>query len=224
MYIRRIEYIAVAVLFVVLGVAAAVITALSLDTGISDPDRKTLKTADDIVVRAGSLTSISDDEVRIAKARVEDGLISCGDYVISVMTSPEYLLNGISDEQFANDLCTVIYGESKHLSPTQLFARAGYGNADAETALVVGVESVNADRLVRRVASVPPAGLPAISACDAGICHGPLAVGHGAASQGDAVGRQRNIRRFFHLNLEGGTAILLDTEGDRSVVNPYAVP
>ena len=113
MYIRRIEYIAVAVLFVVLGVAAAVITALSLDTGISDPDRKTLKTADDIVVRAGSLTSISDDEVRIAKARVEDGLISCGDYVISVMTSPEYLLKGISDEQFANDLCTVIYGESK---------------------------------------------------------------------------------------------------------------
>lgn len=113
MYVRRIEYIAAALLFAVLGAVVAVITALSLDTGISDPDRKTLKTADDIVVRAGSLTSISDDEVRIAKARVEDGLISCGDYVISVMTSPEYLLKGISDEQFANDLCTVIYGEAK---------------------------------------------------------------------------------------------------------------
>ena len=113
MYVRRIEYIAAALLFAVLGAVVAVITALSLDTGISDPDRKILKTADDIVVRAGSLTSISDDEVRIAKARVEDGLISCGDYVISVMTSPEYLLKGISDEQFANDLCTVIYGEAK---------------------------------------------------------------------------------------------------------------
>lgn len=113
MYVRRIEYIAAALLFAVLGAVVAVITALSLDTGISDPDRKTLKTADDIVVRAGSLTSISDYEVRIAKARVEDGLISCGDYVISVMTSPEYLLKGISDEQFANDLCTVIYGEAK---------------------------------------------------------------------------------------------------------------
>ena len=113
MYIRRIEYIAAAVLFAVLGAVLAVITAISLDTGISDPDRKTLKAADDIVMRAGSLTSISDDEVRIAKARVEDGLISCGDYVISVMTSPEYLLKGVSDEQFANDLCTVIYGEAR---------------------------------------------------------------------------------------------------------------
>ena len=113
MFVRRIEYIAVSALFLILGIVLAVITAISLDTGISDPDRKTLKTADDIVARAGSLTSISEDEVKIAKARVEDGLISCGDYVISVMTSPEYLLKGISDEQFANDLCTVIYGEAR---------------------------------------------------------------------------------------------------------------
>ena len=113
MFVRRIEYIAVSALFLVLGVVLAVITAISLDTGISDPDRKTLKTADDMVARAGSLTSLSEDEVKIAKARVEDGLISCGDYVISVMTSPEYLLKGISDEQFASDLCIVIYGEAR---------------------------------------------------------------------------------------------------------------
>ena len=93
MFVRRAEYFAVAALFVVLAVFSAVITVLSLDTGITDPDKKTLKTADDIVVRAGALTSVSDDEVKIAKARVEDGLISCGDYVIAVMTSPEYLLN-----------------------------------------------------------------------------------------------------------------------------------
>ena len=113
MYVRRKEYFAVAALLVVLAVAAAVITAISLDTGIADPDRKTLKVADDIVARAGSLTSVSDDEVKIAKARVDDGLISCGDYVISVMTSPEYLLTGVSDQKFAEDLCTVIYGETK---------------------------------------------------------------------------------------------------------------
>ena len=111
MYVRRPEYFVAAALFGVLAVAASVLTAISLDTGISDPDKKTLKKADDIVARAGALTSISGDEVEIAKTRVEDGLISCGDYVISVMTSPDYLLTGVSDERFANDLCNVIYGE-----------------------------------------------------------------------------------------------------------------
>lgn len=113
MFKRRPEYFAVAVIGGVVAVAASVVTALSLDTGITEPDKKSMKTADDIVVRASALTSASEDEVKIAKARVEDGLISCGDYVISVMTSPEYLLQGISDEKFATDLCTVIYGEAK---------------------------------------------------------------------------------------------------------------
>ena len=88
MFVRRPEYFAVAALGGLLAVAASVFTVMSLDTGITEPDRKTLKKADDIVVRAGSLTSSSDEEIRIAKDRVEDGFISCGDYVISVMTSP----------------------------------------------------------------------------------------------------------------------------------------
>ena len=108
MFVKRPEYFAVAVLGCVMAVAATAITLLSLDTGIQYPGRRALKTSDDIVARAGKLTASTDQEVKIAKSRVEDGLISCGDYVISVMTSPEYLLKGISDEQFANDLCQVI--------------------------------------------------------------------------------------------------------------------
>jgi len=113
LFIRRPEYFAVAALSGVLAIAATVITAVCLDTGIKEPDRKTMKKADDIVVRAAALTSSSDTEVRIARSHVEDGLVSCGDYVISVMTSPEYLLGGISDQQFASDLCNVIYGEQR---------------------------------------------------------------------------------------------------------------
>ena len=113
MFIRRPEYFVIAAIGGILAVAASIVTAVSLDTGISEPTRKTMNKADDIVVRAGALTSSSEEEVRIAKARVEDGLVSCGDYVISVMTSPEYLLKGISDEQFASDLCVVIHGEYK---------------------------------------------------------------------------------------------------------------
>ena len=111
MFVRRPEYFAVAVLGGLLAITASVFTVLSLDTGITEPDRKTMKKADDIVVRAGQLTDSSDEEIRIAKERVEDGLVSCGDYVISVMTSPDYLLTGVSDNRFAEDLCNVIYGE-----------------------------------------------------------------------------------------------------------------
>ena len=113
MFKRRPEYFAVAVIGGLLAIAASVITVLSIDTGINEPDKKTLKTADDIVGRAGLLTSSTDEEIRIAKARVEDGLVSCGDYVISVMTSPEYLLTGVTDERFAEDLSYVIYGETR---------------------------------------------------------------------------------------------------------------
>lgn len=113
MFKRRPEYFAIAAIGGVIAIAASVITAISLDTGIKSPDRKSMKTADDIVVRAAALTYSSEEEVKIAKARVEDGLLSCGDYVISVMTSPEYLLKGVSDNQFAADLCTVIYGETR---------------------------------------------------------------------------------------------------------------
>ena len=87
MFKRRPEYFAVAIAGGLLAIAASVATVLSIDTGINGPDKKTLKTADVIVARAGLLTSSSDDEIRIAKARVEEGLVSCGDYVISVKNS-----------------------------------------------------------------------------------------------------------------------------------------
>lgn len=115
MFKRRPEYFAVAAIGGILAVAATVVTVMSLDSGITEPDKKTLKTADDMVVRAAALTSSTDEEIKIAKARVEEGMVSCGDYVISVMTSPEYLLNGVSDERFAEDLCNVIYGETRQV-------------------------------------------------------------------------------------------------------------
>lgn len=113
MFVRRPEYFAIAALSGIFAIAATVATVFSLDTGITEPDRKSLKKADDIVARAGELTSSSTEEIDIARSRVEDGLVSCGDYVISVMTSPDYLLKGVSDEQFASDLCTVVYGEKR---------------------------------------------------------------------------------------------------------------
>ena len=86
MFKRRPEYFAVAIAGGLLAIAASVATVLSIDTGINGPDKKTLKTADDIVARAGPLTYSADDVIRIAKARVEAGLVTCGDYDLSVLT------------------------------------------------------------------------------------------------------------------------------------------
>ena len=111
MFARRPEYFAVAAIGGLLAVAASVFVVMSLDTGISGLDKKAARKADDMILRAGALTYSSDEELKIARSRVEEGLLSCGDYVISVMTSPEYLLTGVSDDKFASDLCNVIYGE-----------------------------------------------------------------------------------------------------------------
>jgi len=110
MFKRRPEYFAVAAIGGIMTIAASVFMAMSLNTGISEPDRRSMKKADEIVVRAAALTGSTEEEIKIAKSHVEDGLISCGDYVISVMTSPEYLLQNVSDEKFASDLCYVVYG------------------------------------------------------------------------------------------------------------------
>ncbi|MBR4430447.1 MAG: hypothetical protein IKS75_04040 [Clostridiales bacterium] len=112
MFKRRPEYFAVAVIGGIMTIAASVFMAMSLNTGISEPDRRSMKKADEIVVRAAALTGSTDEEIKIAKSHVEDGLISCGDYVISVMTSPEYLLQNVSDEKFARDLCYVVSGSA----------------------------------------------------------------------------------------------------------------
>ena len=68
MFKRRPEYFAVAALGGIIAVAASVVTALSLDTGITEPDKKTLKQADEIVVRAAALTSSNEEEIKIIMA------------------------------------------------------------------------------------------------------------------------------------------------------------
>ena len=64
MFKRRPEYFAIAVIGGLLAIAASVVTVMSLDTGIKEPDKKTLKTADDIVTRAGLLTASTDEDIR----------------------------------------------------------------------------------------------------------------------------------------------------------------
>lgn len=110
MFRRRVEY-----LFLALAAVIACVTVIffyiqtlpsSLPINLSD------ERCGEIVNRAGAL--ISSDEATCAKARlsVGDGMYSVGDYLISVFTSPEYLLMGRDDSVFAQDLANVLDGEA----------------------------------------------------------------------------------------------------------------
>ena len=56
MFKRRPEYFAVAAIGGIMTIAASVFMAMSLNTGISEPDRRSMKKADEFVVRAAALT------------------------------------------------------------------------------------------------------------------------------------------------------------------------
>lgn len=70
------------------------------------------KEGEQIVLRAASLLYEDDAEkvADMAQERIENGVYSVGDFVISVMTDSDYLMRDIDDTEFAQDLCTVLYG------------------------------------------------------------------------------------------------------------------
>ena len=65
MFKRRPEYFAVAAIGGIMTIAASVFMAMSLNTGISEPDRRSMKKADEIVVRAAALTGSTEEEIRV---------------------------------------------------------------------------------------------------------------------------------------------------------------
>ena len=107
---RRPEYFAVFALSAIAAVIAAFLTAVSLDTGAPSLSGKREQEAAQIVSRASDLIALNSEEKSAAVERVNSGSYSAGDYVLSVMTSPEYLIKSPDDLQFAKDLCNVIYG------------------------------------------------------------------------------------------------------------------
>ena len=107
---RRPEYFAVFALSAIAAIVMALITAISLDTGTPALSGNRSQGAADIVSRASDLIGLNGEEKAAAVMRVNDGSYSAGDYVLSVMTSPEYLIKSPDDVQFAKDLCTVLYG------------------------------------------------------------------------------------------------------------------
>lgn len=107
---RRPEYFAAFALSAIAAIVAAFLTAVSLDTGTPSLSGNREQEAAQIVVRASDLIGLGNEEKTAAVMRVSYGSYSAGDYVLSVMTSPEYLIKSPDDKQFAKDLCNVVYG------------------------------------------------------------------------------------------------------------------
>ncbi len=107
---RRPEYFAVFALSAVCAIGTACFTAIALGTGTPAMTGAGGQNAAGIVSRASDLIGVDAQEKVSAQMRVKYGTYSAGDYVLSVMTSPDYLIKSTDDEQFAKDLLSVVYG------------------------------------------------------------------------------------------------------------------
>lgn len=109
---RRPEYFAVFALSAVAAIGAAFVTVFSLDTGTPALSGARGQNAAQIVTRAADIVELGSEDKTAAIMRVNTGSYSAGDYVLSVLTSPEYLIKSPDDRQFAKDLCTILYGNA----------------------------------------------------------------------------------------------------------------
>lgn len=107
---RRPEYFAVFALSAVAAIGTACFTAIALGTGTPAMTGAGSQNAAGIVSRASDLISVDQEDRTAAQMCVSYGTVSAGDYVLSVMTSPDYLIRSTDDEQFAKDLCSIVYG------------------------------------------------------------------------------------------------------------------
>ncbi len=107
---RRPEYFAVFALSAVAAIGTACFTAIALGTGNPALSGAGGQNAAGIVSRASDLIGVDQEKKASAHMCVRYGTVSAGDYVLSVMTSPDYLIKSTDDEQFAKDLCSIVYG------------------------------------------------------------------------------------------------------------------
>lgn len=107
---RRPEYFVVFALSAIAAVGTAVMSAITLNTGTPALSGTSAQSAAGIVNRASDLIGGSGEDKVVSEMRVRTGMYSAGDYVLSVMTSPEYLIKCADDDQFAKDLSSVING------------------------------------------------------------------------------------------------------------------
>ena len=107
------------ILISIVTAATGVLVALALLVLINGAYASSAKKLDSegeaIVERAATMLSNEDGSIdeharALAIERIEDGIFSLGDYVISVMTDSSYLMNAYDDNTFASDICFVLYG------------------------------------------------------------------------------------------------------------------
>lgn len=125
---RRPEYFAVFALSAVAAIGTAVLTGITLDTGTPVLSGERGQDSAKIVSRASDLIGLSSQENKAAQMRVRTGSYSAGDYVLSVMTSPDYLIKSPDDARFAKDLCNVVYGNTAETAVAGITQALGSSN------------------------------------------------------------------------------------------------
>ena len=125
---RRPEYFVVFALSAAAAIGTAVFTGIALDSGTPALSGSRKQDAAQIVYRASDLAGVKSEEKVTAEMRVRYGTYSAGDFVLSALTSPDYLIKSPNDEQFAKDLCNVVYGSESDAVIAQIRQELGTNN------------------------------------------------------------------------------------------------
>ena len=125
---RRPEYFVVFALSAIAAVGSAGLMLAALDTGTPSLSGNRNESAMQMVSRASDLIGVSTEDKITAGMSVRYGTYSAGDYVLSVMTSPDYLIKSPDDDQFAKDLCNVVYGNASDPVITEIKQQLGSNN------------------------------------------------------------------------------------------------
>ena len=125
---RRPEYFAAFCLSAIAAIGTACLTAIALDTGTPALTGAAKQSSSQIVYRASDLAGVNSEDKVTAEMRVRYGTYSTGDYVLSAMTSPDYLVKNPDDEQFAKDLCNVVYGGQNDSVVSEIRQELGSNN------------------------------------------------------------------------------------------------
>ena len=99
-------YVLAALGVTLLGLIIVFVTVTFLSSGYNN---RIAEDSEDIIARTAEMAGSTID-TDVINRKIDSGLMSTGDYVVSAMTSAEYLLSGKDDEAFASDVAYILYG------------------------------------------------------------------------------------------------------------------
>lgn len=113
MRIKAKEYLVLMILVIVFGIVL-IVGCFMLFDNLSGSSKAELDISGvEMIERTIAVTNGNPEDKDMVIARIDNGMMTLGDYVTKSLTGAEFLLTDTSDDYFASCLATIVYGEDK---------------------------------------------------------------------------------------------------------------